>query len=75
MVTLMILHRIALIKQMIVTKEIEHFSEVLFQWFYLNYMKISSEKHLMLLSGNDIASASIDNSTIIHGNENARTYV
>ena len=33
-------------------------------------MKISKEKSLMLLSGNDIASANIDNSTIIHGNKN-----
>ena len=38
----------------LVIKEIEHFSEVLFQWFGLNYMKINSGKNHMLFPGNDI---------------------
>ena len=52
-----------------VIKENEHFSKVLFQWFYLNYMKISTEKSHVLSSGNDI-SANINKNTIIHENEN-----
>ena len=38
----------------LVIKEIEHFSEVPFKWFDLNYMKINSRKNHMLFSGNDI---------------------
>ena len=47
-----------------VLKEIEYFSEVIFQWFDFNYMKVSSEKdHILYYSGN--VNAKIGNDTII----------
>ena len=54
----------------VVIKKIEHFSEVLFEWFDLNYMKMNSGKSHMLFSGNDNVSANIDNHTIISENKN-----
>ena len=51
-------------------KEIEHFSEVLFKWFNLNYMKINSGKTHIPFLGNDNISANIDNQTIISENKN-----
>ena len=41
----------------------EHFSEVLFQWFDFNYIKISSGKRDILFSGNDNVRTDIDNNT------------
>ena len=49
----------------LVMKEIEHFSEVLF-----NYMKINYGKSHILFSGNQNVSANIDNPTIISENKN-----
>ena len=37
----------------LVIKKIKHFSEVIFQWFDFNYMKINSGKSHALFSGND----------------------
>ena len=54
----------------LVIKEIEHFSEVLFKWFNLNYMKINSGKSHILFLGNDNISANMDNQTIISENKN-----
>ena len=48
----------------------EHFSEILFKWFDLNYMKINSGKDHILFSGNDNVSANIDDHTIISENKN-----
>ena len=49
-------------KNDLVIKEIEHFSEFLFQWFGFNYMKINSGKNI-LLSGYDNVITNIDNNT------------
>ena len=54
----------------LVTKEIEHFSEVLFKWFHFNYMKINSGKSHILFSGNDNVNANTGNHTIISENKN-----
>ena len=54
----------------LVIKEIERFSEVLFKWFDLNYMKINSGKSHIMFSGNDNVIANIDNHTIISENKN-----
>ena len=54
----------------LIIKEIEHFSEVLFQYFDFRYVKINTEKSHILFSWNDNASANIDDNTIISGNKN-----
>ena len=54
----------------LVIKKIEHFSEILFKWFDLTYMKINSGKSHILFSENDNVSANIDNHTIISENKN-----
>ena len=54
----------------LVIREIEHFSEVLFKWFYFNYMKMNSEKSHILFSGNDNVSANIDDHIIISEKKN-----
>ena len=54
----------------LVIREIKHFSEVIFKWFYFNYMKINSEKSHILFSGNDKVSANIDYNIIISENKN-----
>ena len=51
----------------LVIKEIEHFSEVVFKWFDFNCIKINSGKSHILFSGNDNASANIEDHTIISG--------
>ena len=53
----------------LVIKEIEHFSEVHFNWFDFNYMKMNSGKSHILFSGNDNVSANIDNHTITSENK------
>ena len=53
----------------LVIKEIDHFSEVLFQWFDFNYMKTNTGKIHVLSSGNDNVSANIDDNTIISENK------
>ena len=40
----------------LVTKEIEQFSEIIFQWFDFDYMIIYTGKSHILLSGNDVES-------------------
>ena len=54
----------------LVTKETENFSEVLFQWFDFNYMKINSGKSHILFSRNDNVSTNIDDNTIISEKKN-----
>ena len=50
-------------------KEVDYFSEVLFQWFDFNYMKMNSGKGHILFPVNDIASANIEDNTIISKNK------
>ena len=49
---------------------IEHFSEVLFQCFDFNCMKMNSDKSHLLFFGNNIVSANIYNNTTTFGNKN-----
>ena len=42
----------------------KHFSEILFQWFDLNYMKINNSESNILFPENDIVSPNIDNNAI-----------
>ena len=54
----------------LLTKEIEHFSEVLFQCFDFNCMKVNGNKSHVLFLGNNIVSGNIYNNTITFGNKN-----
>ena len=51
-------------------KEIERFSEVLFQWFGFNYMKINNGKSDILYSRNGNVNGNIDDNIIISENKN-----
>ena len=53
----------------LVIKEIDHFSEVLSQWFDFNYMKTNTGKIHVPSSGNDNVSANIGDNTIISENK------
>ena len=54
----------------LVIEEIEHFSEVLFNWFDFNYMKINSGKSHILFWSNYTVSANIDDHAIVSDNKN-----
>ena len=52
-----------------VKKETEQFSEILFQYFDFNYMKINSAQSHILFLGNEV-NANVDNNTVTSENKN-----
>ena len=54
----------------LVIKERKDFSEVPFQWFDINYMKINSGKSHILFSGNNNVNVNIEDNTIISESKN-----